>query len=43
MGSTNGIQVDGRKVPRATLRDGSRVQIGHTSLQVRVVEEAAGV
>ena len=35
MGSTNGIQVDGRKVPRATLHDGSRVQVGHTTLVVR--------
>jgi hypothetical protein len=39
MGSTNGIQVDGRKVPRATLHNGSRVQVGHTTLVVRVVEE----
>lgn len=43
MGSTNGIQVDGRKVPRATLRDGSRVQVGHTSMTVRIVEEDADV
>jgi hypothetical protein len=39
MGSTNGITVDGRKVSRAALRDGSRVQIGHTSLVVRLLEE----
>ena len=39
MGSTNGILVDGRKVPRATLHHGSRVQVGHTTLVVRVVEE----
>ncbi|WP_322937508.1 DUF3662 and FHA domain-containing protein [Nocardioides bizhenqiangii] len=39
MGSTNGITVDGRKVRRAELRDGSRVQVGHTSLVVRLLEE----
>ncbi|KAA1426806.1 FhaA domain-containing protein [Nocardioides antri] len=39
MGSTNGITVDGRKVSRAALGDGSRVQIGHTSLVVRLLEE----
>jgi hypothetical protein len=40
MGSTNGIRVDGQKVARATLRDGSRVQIGHTSLTLRLLQEA---
>jgi hypothetical protein len=39
MGSTNGILVDGRKVPRATLRNGSRVQVGHTTLVVHILEE----
>jgi hypothetical protein len=39
MGSTNGITVDGRKVSRAELREGSRVQIGHTSLVVHLLEE----
>jgi len=39
MGSTNGITVDGRKVSRAVLGDGSRVQVGHTSLVVRLLEE----
>jgi hypothetical protein len=43
MGSTNGITVDGRKTSRATLGNGSRVQIGHTSLTVRLLEEAADV
>ncbi len=38
LGSTNGIRVDERKVPRATLRDGSVVKVGNTSLTVRVVE-----
>lgn len=41
MGSTNGIRVDGQKVARAALRDGSRVQIGHTSLVLRLLEETA--
>jgi hypothetical protein len=39
MGSTNGITVDGHKVKRAELRDGSRVQVGRTSLVVRLLEE----
>jgi hypothetical protein len=39
MGSTNGIKVDGHKVSRAALSDGSRVQIGHTSLVVRLLTE----
>lgn len=43
MGSTNGITVDGRRVSRAVLGEGSRVQIGHTSLVVRLLEEAPGV
>ncbi|WP_435769664.1 FhaA domain-containing protein [Nocardioides sp. SYSU DS0651] len=43
MGSTNGIRVDGQKVARAALRDGSRVQVGHTSLVLRLLEEAADV
>lgn len=43
MGSTNGIRVDGQKVSRAALRNGTRVQIGHTSLTVRLVEGGAGV
>ncbi len=42
-GSTNGIRVDGQKVPSAVLHDGSRVQIGHTSLVIRMREEAPGV
>ena len=43
MGSTNGISVDGRKVSRTALGDGSRVQIGHTSLVVRLLEEEPDV
>ena len=43
MGSTNGITVNGHKVARAVLGDGSRVQVGHTSLIVRFLGEAPGV
>lgn len=43
MGSTNGIRVDGQKVARAVLRDGSRVQIGHTSLVLRLLQETSQV
>jgi len=43
MGSTNGIRVDGQKVAQARLQNGSRVQIGHTSLTVRILEGGAGV
>ncbi len=39
MGSTNGMLVEGRKVPRATLRDGSSVRVGNTTLTVRIVED----
>ncbi|MCL2540888.1 MAG: FHA domain-containing protein [Nocardioidaceae bacterium] len=39
MGSTNGIRVDGQKVARAKLRDGARVQIGHTSLILHLLPE----
>lgn len=34
LGSTNGVRAEGRAVPRATLRPGSRVQIGRFSLEV---------
>lgn len=43
LGSTNGIRVDGQKVARAELHDGSRVQIGRTSLVVRLLEEDSDV
>ncbi|WP_232677252.1 DUF3662 and FHA domain-containing protein [Nocardioides sp. R-C-SC26] len=42
LGSTNGITVDGAKVPRATLYDGAQVRIGTTTLTVRVVDENSG-
>ena len=38
LGSTNGIRIDDRKVPRATLRNGSVVKAGNTTLTVRIVE-----
>ncbi|MBO4276040.1 FHA domain-containing protein, partial [Microbispora triticiradicis] len=41
LGSTNGILVDGDKVPRATLHDGSQVRVGTTTMTVRVVHEDA--
>jgi WD40 repeat protein len=34
LGSTNGIRVDGRRVERATLRDGATVRIGSITLTV---------
>lgn len=34
LGSTNGINVDGHKVERATLSDGSRIEIGTTRMLV---------
>jgi hypothetical protein len=36
LGSTNGILVDGSKVGRARLRDGSTIRIGHTEMTVRI-------
>lgn len=41
MGSTNGMLVEGRKVPRATMRDGMSVKIGATTLTVRIVQDDA--
>ncbi|QIK74894.1 FhaA domain-containing protein [Nocardioides piscis] len=36
LGSTNGMLVNGTKVPRATLRDGSQVKIGRTIMTVHL-------
>jgi hypothetical protein len=36
LGSTNGILVDGSKVSRARLRDGSVIRIGHTEMTVHI-------
>ena len=42
MGSTNGMLVNGRKVPRATLRDGAQVKVGTTTMTVRIVRDDDG-
>lgn len=39
LGSTNGMQVDGRKATEAQLSDGSHVRVGNTVLTVRFVRE----
>ena len=39
MGSTNGMLVNGRKLPRAVLHDGTQVKIGNTTMTVRIVQE----
>ena len=38
LGSTNGMLVDGHRISRTGLRDGSEVRIGNTTMTVRVVE-----
>ncbi len=43
MGSTNGILVDGHKVKRAHLADGSTIKIGHTEMRVFLDEEGSSV
>ncbi len=43
LGSTNGMLVDGHRMTRARLRDGSTVKIGNTELTVTVVEEDVDV
>ena len=40
-GSTNGMLVDGHRVTSTSVRDGSEVKIGNTTLTVRIVTEAA--
>jgi hypothetical protein len=40
LGSTNGMVVDGSKVHRASLEDGSTVKIGNTTMTVVVVDAA---
>ena len=42
LGSTNGMLIDGHKVSRAGLRDGSHVRIGNTTMTLRVVEDTVG-
>lgn len=41
LGSTNGMLVDGQRVDRAQLRDGSQVRIGNTVITVLLVAEGA--
>lgn len=43
LGSTNGVTVDGNRVTRVTLHDGSVVRIGNTSMTVRITEEVRDV
>jgi pSer/pThr/pTyr-binding forkhead associated (FHA) protein len=38
LGSTNGIVVDGQRTTRATLRDGSRIVVGSTTIIYRQAE-----
>jgi pSer/pThr/pTyr-binding forkhead associated (FHA) protein len=38
LGSTNGSVVDGRRVSTAPLRDGSRITVGGTTLQLELDE-----
>lgn len=39
LGSTNGMLIDGHKVTRAGVRDGSQVRVGSTTITVRILEE----
>jgi hypothetical protein len=39
LGSTNGMLVDGHRITRTAVRDGTTVKIGNTTMTVRVVEE----
>lgn len=41
LGSTNGMLVDDHRVTSTSLRDGSQVKIGQTTLTVRIVTEAS--
>ena len=43
LGSTNGVLVDGHRVTRVAVRDGSVVRIGNTEMTVRVREEVTDV
>jgi pSer/pThr/pTyr-binding forkhead associated (FHA) protein len=39
LGSTNGMLVDGHRITRTAVGDGTTVKIGNTTMTVRVVEE----
>lgn len=43
LGSTNGVLVDGHRVTRVVVRDGSQVRIGNTTMTVRVDQEIVDV
>lgn len=43
LGSTNGMLVDGHRITNASLRDGSTVRIGNTTMTVNVVQEGSDV
>ena len=42
LGSTNGMLVDGHKMARASLRDGSTVRIGNTTMALRLTSTNGG-
>jgi len=42
LGSTNGMLVDGHRISSTSLRDGSQVKIGSTTLTVRIVTDSPG-
>jgi hypothetical protein len=42
LGSTNGMLVDGHKMARASLRDGSTVRIGNTTMSLRLASTDGG-
>ncbi len=41
LGSTNGMLVDGHRISSTSVRDGSQVKVGSTTLTVRIVTEPA--
>lgn len=41
LGSTNGVIVDGRRVTKATVSNGSQIRLGNTTITVIVTEEPA--
>jgi hypothetical protein len=43
LGSTNGMLVDGHRITRTAVHDGTTVKIGNTTMTVRVIEEGADV
>jgi hypothetical protein len=43
LGSTNGMLVDGHRITRTAVRNGTTVKIGNTTMTVRVIEEGADV